>query len=120
MQSAIYILRPKCTTGHHGDSLWQVLKNFDGNCRRSYEHKKLLTDGWTDQGTFLGEELVGSNCSLFNATPQVDFLTQLIPNPNPIPTRWTESNPIETTCTLTLTSQCQPKGKWRDDPRGLT
>ena len=40
---------------------------------------------------------------------QVNFLTPLIPKPNPIPTRWMEYNPIETKCTVTLTSQCRPR-----------
>ena len=47
-QTAIQILRPRCTTRHQGDSLWQVSNNSDGNCRRSCAHKKLLTDGRTD------------------------------------------------------------------------
>ena len=47
-QTAIQILRPRCTTRHQGDSLWQVSNNSDGNCRRSCTHKKLLTDGRTD------------------------------------------------------------------------
>ena len=38
------ILRPRCTTRHHGDSLCQVSNNSNGNCRRSCAHKKLLTD----------------------------------------------------------------------------
>ena len=50
----------------------------------------------------------GIKSSLFNATPHVEFLTPLIPNPNPIPTKWMEYNPIKTKCTLTLTSQCWP------------
>ena len=45
MQTVIKTLRPRCTTTHHGDSLRQVSKNSDGNCRRSCAHKKLLTDG---------------------------------------------------------------------------
>ena len=65
-----------------------------------------------DRQTFL-DELVGSNYFLFNATPQVDLLIPLIPNPNPIPTRWTECNPLETKCILILTSQCQLcRGGW--------
>ena len=50
-QTAIQILRPRCTTRHQGDSLWQVSNNYDGNCRRSCAHKKLLTDGRTDRQT---------------------------------------------------------------------
>ena len=50
-QTAIQILRPRCTTIHQGDSLWQVSNNSDGNCRRSCAHKKLLTDGRTDRQT---------------------------------------------------------------------
>ena len=80
-------------------NVWYFLRRFS---------KKLSIDGRTDERTFLGQELMGSNCSLFNATPLVDFLTPLNPNPNPIPTRWTECNPIQTKCTLTLTPQCQP------------
>ena len=44
---AIKLLRPRCTTRHHGDSLWLVSKNSDQNCR-SYVNKKLLTDRRTD------------------------------------------------------------------------
>ena len=47
-QTAIQILRPRCTTRHQRDSLWQVSNNSDGNYRRSCAHKKLLTDGQTD------------------------------------------------------------------------
>ena len=50
-QTAIQILRPRCTTRHQGDSLWEVSNNSDGNCRRSCAHKKLLTDGRTDRQT---------------------------------------------------------------------
>ena len=71
----------------------------------SISYPEMALDGWT----FLGEELSRSNCSLFNTTPQADFLIPLIPNSNPIPTRWTECNPIETKCTLTLTSQSLPR-----------
>ena len=51
MQTAIQILRPRCTTRHQGYSLWQVSNNSDGNCRRSCAHKKLLTDRQTDGRT---------------------------------------------------------------------
>ena len=50
-QSVIKILRPRCTTRHHRDSLWQVSKNSGGNCGRSCAHKKLQTDGRTDRQT---------------------------------------------------------------------
>ena len=68
---------------------------------------KVFEDKQMDRWMFLEEELVGSNCSLFNATPKFNFLTPLIPNPNHIPTKWMECNPIKTNCTLTLTSQCR-------------
>ena len=48
-QTVIQILGPWCTTRHHGDSLWEVSKISDGNSRRSCKHKKLLTDGQTDE-----------------------------------------------------------------------
>ena len=58
----------------------------------------------------------GVELFLFNATPPVDFLTPLIPSSKPIPTRWTECNPIQTKFTLTLTPQCpHPKGGQTDD-----
>ena len=60
-QTVIKILRPKCTTRHHGDSLWQVSKNSDGNCRRSCTHRKLLADGWTDRQTE-GQTTRGMTC----------------------------------------------------------
>ena len=68
---------------------------------------KVFAEKQMDRRIFLEEELVGSNCSLFNATPKVNFLTPLIPSPNHTPTKWTECNPIKTKCTLTLTSQCR-------------
>ena len=69
-QTAIQILRPRCTTRHQGDSLWQVSNNSDGNCRRSCAHKKLLTDGRTDGRTYR-TDLLGLICSCSN----VNFLT---------------------------------------------
>ena len=50
-QTAIKILKLRCTTRHQGDSLRKVSKNFDGNCRRSCTQRKLLTDGQTDGRT---------------------------------------------------------------------
>ena len=61
---------------------------------------KAFADKQTDRHPL--EELVWSNCSLFNATSQFNFWTPLIPYP--ITTRWKECNSIRTKRTLTLTS----------------
>ena len=55
----------------------------------------------------LWKETCGVELLFIQCNPKVDFLTPLIPKPKPIPSRWTECNPIYIRCTLTLTSQCQ-------------
>ena len=49
-QTEIKTLRVTCTTRHHGDLLWSVSNNSDGNCGRTCAQKKLVTDGQATGG----------------------------------------------------------------------